>query len=198
MIKNTHTSVTDYAEAYRQAKLVHNQAIENIKNNYKEGSELYKNAMKTATDTLNDAVLPMKDLYSSKVKEEFEAVRKAVREVVTAPPTEKVTAILPMIKEGKLNDTELQMLLGDDKLNYMDTKRIYDALGRQFRTVESIMEDIDRVEASMQEYFTTYKGESMDKISYNNAHMLNGSQIEVLDSVTSEFIAKYSNEEGKE
>ncbi len=198
MIKNTHTSVTDYAEAYRQAKLVHNQAIENIKSNYKEGSELYKSAMKTATDTLNDAVLPMKDLYSSKVKEEFEAVRKAVREVVTAPPTEKVTAILPMIKEGKLNDTELQMLLGDDKLNYMDTKRIYDALGKQFRTVESIIEDIDIVEASMQEYFTTYKGESMDKTSYNNAHMLNGSQIEVLDSVTSEFITKYSNEAGEE
>lgn len=197
MIKNTYTLVTDYAEAYRQAKLVHNQAVKNIKNNYKEGSELYKNAMKTATDTLNDAVLPMKDLYSSRVKEEFEAVRQAVRKVVTTPATEKVTAILPMIKEGKINDTELQMLLGDDKLNYMDTKRIYDALGKQFKTVESIMKDIDRVEASMKKYFTTYKGESIDKISYNNAHMLNGSQIEVLDSVTSEFITKYSNEDGE-
>ena len=59
MIKNTHTSVTDYAEAYRQAKLVHNQAVTYIKSNYKEGSELYKSAMKTASDTLHDAVLPM-------------------------------------------------------------------------------------------------------------------------------------------
>lgn len=197
MIKNTHKAIKDYAEAYKQANTVHSQAVAYIKANYKEGNELYKSAMKTATDTLNDAITPMKDICSSKVKEEFEAVRKAVREVVTAPPTEKVTAILPMIKEGKLNDTELQMLLGGDKLNYMDTKRIYDVLGKQFRTVESIMEDIDRVEASMQEYFTTYKGESMDKISYNNAHMLNGSYIEDLDSLTDDFINTYSSQENE-
>lgn len=192
MIKNTHNAVKDYAEAYRQADQIYKQAVKHIKANYKEGTELYNSAMKTAKNTLNEAIKPIKNTCVKQIETDFEEVRKAIRKGVATPPSAEVLAILPMIKEGKLNETELQMFLGEGHRNYMDCKMLHDAMGKPFTTVEDLMERIDELEASVKDYFNSYSGEEMDRISYKNALVLNGSIIDSVDSLTDEFVSAYA------
>ena len=192
MIKNVHKAVTDYAEAYRQADQVYKQAVKHIKDNYKEGTELYNSVMKTAKNTLNEAIKPIKNTCMKQVQADFEEVRKAIRKAVTTPPSADILTLLPMIREGKLTDSELQMILANAHGNYMDQKFLHDAMGKQFTTVEELMERIDRLEASLNGYFDSFAGEEMDRISYSNALILNGSVIDTVDTLTDDFVSAYS------
>lgn len=195
MIKNTHQAVKDYAEALKQAQTVHRQAVAHIKANYVEGSELYKSAMQTAKTTLTNATTQMKDLCVQKVKKDFEDVRTAVRKAVAVTPSAELLGILPLIKDGKMKEAELQMFLESFKGNYMDMKLLKDAMNEPFTTVENVVEELNRLEASVTEYFDTYAGESMESISYRNAMMLNGSQIDAVDSLTDSFLSLYAGKE---
>ena len=194
MIKNTHNAVKDYAEAYRQADQVYKQAVKHIKANYKEGSDLYDSAMKTAKNTLNEAIKPIKDTCMKQVQKDFDGVREAIRKAVATPPSSEMLGLLPMIKEGKLNETEMQMILGNAHRNYMDQKLLYDAMGKPFITVEELMGRIDGVEAGLKGYFESFAGEGMDRISYSNALILNGSMINSVDTLTDEFVSAYSDQ----
>lgn len=194
MIKNVHKAVTDYAEAYRQADQVYKQAVKHIKDNYKEGTELYNSAMKTAKNTLNEAIKPIKNTCVKQVQADFEEVRKAIRKAVTTPVSADIQTLLPMIREGKLTDTELQMILGDTHRNYMDQKFLHDAMGKQFTTVEELMGRIDGLEAGLKGYFESFAGEGMDRISYSNALILNGSMINSVDTLTDEFVSAYTDQ----
>ena len=198
MIKNTHKAITDYAEAYRQAKDVHKQAFKYIKDNYKEGSEMFKSAKKTADDTLLKAVTPMKDICMDSFKQDFEQVRKQIQQIVTVAPSSELLGILPMIQAGKLNEAELQMFTDKFKGNYMDAKLLADATGQEFTTVENIMEEIDNLEEGVQKYFDTFTGESLAYASNNNANLLHGGCIEAVDNLTDEFIKAYAVQEGGE
>ena len=192
MIKNVHKAVTDYAEAYKQANQLYKQAVKHIKDNYKEGTELYNSAMKTAKNTLNEAIKPIKNTCVKQVQADFEEVRKAIRKAVTTPPSADILTLLPMIREGKLTDSELQMILANAHGNYMDQKFLHDAMGKQFTTVEDLMERIDSLEAGVMEYFNSYTGAGMDSISYKNALILNGSVIDTVDTLTDDFVSAYS------
>ena len=191
MIKNTYKAITDYTEAFRQAHNVYNQAVKHIKSNYREGGELFTSAMKTAKDTFTTALKPMQDTCRVTVKNDFDEVRKAIRKVVAVSPSTDVISILPLIREGKLNGTEVQIILEAHKGNYMDSKMIHDAMGEHFTTVESIMGDLDSIEQKVNTYFKTFAGESLDRMSYNNALILNGSIIEELDTLTGDFLNTY-------
>lgn len=195
MIKNTHQAVKDYAEALKQAQTVHKQAVAHIKANYVEGSELYNSAMQTAKTTLTNATTPMKDLCVQKVKKDFEDVRTAVRKAVAVTPSAELLGILPLIRDGKMKEAEIQMFLESFKGNYMDMKLLKDAMNEPFTTVENVVEELNQLEATVTEYFDTYSGESMDRISYRNAMMLNGSQIEAVDSLTDSFLSLYAGKE---
>lgn len=190
MIKNTHKAVTDYVEAMRQASDVHKQAVSYIKANYKEDSDLYNSAMKTASDTFTSALEPLKDTYRKTISKDFEEARKAIQKVVATPPSESVLAMLPVIRSGKMTDTELQLIT--DHLGYMDTKLLYDAMGKPFKTVENILEELDSLEAETKHFINTYAGEPMERITYRNALTLNGSVIKSVDDLTDEFINAYS------
>ena len=192
MIKNTHSAVMNYADAYGQARIVYNQAVTHIRTNYREGGELFNSAMKTARDTLETALKPMKESCMMAVKNDFDEVRKAIRKAVAVSPSADVISILPLIREGKLNNTEVQIILEAHKGNYMDSKMIHDAMGETFTTVESVMGDLDSIEQKVNTYFKTFAGESIDKMSYNNALILNGSIIGELDAVTDDFLNTYS------
>ena len=111
---------------------------------------------------------------------------------MTTPVSADIQTLLPMIREGKLTDTELQMILGDTHRNYMDQKFLHDAMGKQFTTVEDLMERIDSLEAGVMEYFNSYTGAGMDSISYKNALVLNGSVIDTVDTLTDDFVSAYS------
>lgn len=192
MIKNVHKAVTDYAEAYRQAIRVHEQAVKHIKDNYKEGTELYNSAMKTAKNTLNEAIKPIKNTCVKQVQADFYEARKAIGKAMVLTPSAEVLAILPMIREGKMDETEVQMILGNMKGNYMEQKLIHDAMGKPFTTVTELIERIDSLEASVMKYFDSYTGAGMDTISYSNALVLNGSMIDSVDTLTDEFVSAYS------
>ena len=192
MIKNTHKAVTDYATAYKQANTVYKQAVAEIKANYKEGSPMFKSAMKTAKDILNTALIPMKDTYKGIVKKDLDDVRKAINQAVAVPPSAELLGILPMIREGKLNEAELQVFIDKYKGNYMNSKMLYDAMGKHFTTIEELTERIDRLEAGLNGYFDSFAGEEMDSISYGNALVLNGSIIDSVDSLTDEFVSAYA------
>lgn len=192
MIKNVHKAVKEYAEAYKQANKVFQQVSGHIKANYKEGSDLYKSAMKTAKNTLNEAVTPIKDSCVKQVQKDFDEARKAIGKAVVSSPSAEVLAILPMIREGKLDEAELQIVLGNVKGNYMDMKLIHDAMGKPFTTVKELMERINTLEAGVMKYFNSYTGEGMDRISYSDALVLNGSMIDSVDSLTDEFVSAYA------
>lgn len=193
MMKRVHETVKNYSEAYKQALKIHKQAVDHINANYRKDSEMYKSAMSTAEATLNEATRPMKAMFVQESRKCFDEVRKQVKQAVTVAPSAELLGILPLIKEGKMKDLELQMFVEKFNGNYMNSKLIHDALGESFRPVESIMEQIDSVEAKVNGYFESYKGESLDKIKYSDAMILGGSAIQALDEVTSSFLDTYGN-----
>lgn len=194
MIKNTHKVISDYAEACRQGREVYNQAVNHIKKNYLTESELFKSAMNQAQETLRTAIQPMKDECRKTITAEFEAVRKAVAKAVTAVPSNDLVGILPLIREGKLKDTELKLILDAHKGNYLESRMLYDAMGERFTSVEDIVTALDSAERKAQQFLDTYNGESLERMSYNNALILNGSLIGELDSVTDEFLTTYGGQ----
>lgn len=198
MIKNTHNSLMNYAEAYKQANDVYRQAEAHIKANYKEGSELYRSALKTAYETRNNAITPMKDMCKDAVKQDFAKVREAVQKAVTVAPTPELLIILPMVKEGRLNETELQLFVDKCKGNYMDSKLLADAMGEHFTTVENILNDLEALEAPINKFFDSYGNEIDAGEEYMNRLMQNGAWIEKVDSLTDDFVNKYGLQEGGE
>lgn len=197
MIKNTRKAITDYTEAYTQAKDVHVQAVKYIKANYKDGSEVYKSATKSAKETFKKALTPMKDICKEKVQKDFNEVRKAISKAVAVLPSDKVLGILPMIESGKMTETEIQMFLEEFKGNYMDVKLLNEAMGKHFKTVESIMDELEMIENATNEYIDTFAGENLASMSDNNVMLLKGSYIEDLDSLTDDFINMYSSQENE-
>ena len=198
MIKNTHKALMDYAEAYKQANDVYKQAVAHIKANYKEGSELYRSAMKTANETRNNAVTPMKDMCRDVVKQDFAKVREAVQKAVTVAPTSELLAILPMVQAGKLNEAELQMFVDRYKGNYMDSKLLADAMGEHFTTVESILNDLEALEAPVNKFFDNYGNETDAGEEYMSRLMQKGTWIEEVDALTDDFVTTYGLQEGGE
>lgn len=197
MIKNTRKAITDYTEAYTQAKDVYIQAVKYIKANYKNGSEVYKSAMKSAKETFEKALTPMRDICKEKVQKDFNEVRKAISKAVAVLPSDKVLGILPMIKSGKITETETQMFLEEFKGNYMDVKLLNDAMGKHFKTVESIMDELEMIENATNEYIDTFAGETLANMSDNNIMLLKGSYIEDVDSLTDDFVNMYSSQENE-
>lgn len=192
MIKNTHKAITDYAEAIRQANEVHKQAVNYIEANYVKDSALYNSAMKTASDTFRDAIQPLKDNFKKTIEQDFEDARKAIQKAVSVPPSDSVLSMIPLIRSGKMTETELKLISGN--FGYMDTKLLYDAMGkeRDFTTVESVLEELDSLEEMTKGFFSTYAGEGMDSITYKNALMLNGSMIKSVDDLTDGFVSAYT------
>lgn len=198
MIKNTHKAMTDYMESYRQAQDVHKQTVKYIKDNYKEGSNLYADAMKTAKETFQTALRPLKDMYRDIVNKDFEEVRKAIKDAVLVPPSADVLAFIPLIREGKMSENECQILLDNRKGNYMDSKLLHDAMGKHFETMESVMSSIDTAEALVNECFDTFTGQDYYNSSYHTMLVANGSIFEELDVLTDDFVNNYGVKETEE
>ena len=191
MIKDLQKIIRDYSETYAQAKVVHNQAVAYIGKNYVEGSELYNSAMRTATATFQDAVIPMKGIYREKIKTEFEAVRKAIREAVSVAPSSEVFGLVGLMKEKKLSESEIQMFCEKYGTNYMNAKLLADASGKPFKAVETVLDEVNRLEAGVNGFIDSYSGATGANMSYRNAVLLNGAQIDHVNQVTEAFLTAY-------
>lgn len=196
MIKDIHNSVTAYADTMKKAQDVHRQAVDYIKANYKDGGEMFKSAMKTATDTFDSAITPMRDSHIQKVTDEMNQARTAVKKVVAVAPSADVLTMLPLVQSGAINEAELQILLDVHKGNYMDSKLLYNAMGKglEFRTVEAVLEKLDMLEDGLKEYFKTFNGESMDRMSWNNACVLNGFLTTDISAMVNDFLTVYGGQ----
>ena len=195
MIENTHKAITDYAEAYKGALAIKKQALDYIETNYKEGSEVYKNSVKKAEEVMNESLKPMKDMCIKKAIADLDDARKAITKAVTVEPSPEVIGFLPIVKEGKMSERELQMFVEKFKGNYMNDKILSDAMGKYFKTVEGVMDDVDKLEKDVRKYFDTYGGEGTLNISYHNALMMKGSSVEAVQATVNEFLSKYSGKE---
>lgn len=152
MIKNIMQAVTDYRQTKEQAIGTYKQAVKYITGNYVEGSVLYEEAMKTAKDVYRNAMEPLKTDFLGRVVAEFDNTRKAIREAVAKPPTTEVVNFMEVIKSGKVNDLEKQMILEQHNSNYMDSKLLHHAFGEHFTTVEAMMRRIDDLEKHLLRY----------------------------------------------
>ena len=193
MIRVIKDSISDYSNALIQADKVFRQAESYIKENYKEGSDLYKSAMKTALEVKKTATRPILDEYNSSMKEIFTGIRDKIKSAVAVAPSADMMSIIPLIKAGKLNETELQIVIDAHKNNYMDSKLIHDAVGKgvEFQTVEKVMDNLDTLQARVEEYFKTYHGEPLGRMSYNNALVMMGSTLEDTNEMVNNFLNTY-------
>jgi tetratricopeptide (TPR) repeat protein len=211
MIKNTLKAVNDYAEGYRQALAVYKQAVSYVKANYKDNSDLYKSALKTARNTLETAIIPIKESTKESMKKDFQEARKAIREAISVSPSADIMILSSMIREGKMNDTEIRMVMDQHKGNYMDMKLLADAHGDHFTTVEKIMEDLDDLEDTLTKYFDNYYEGTDEELGIpirNNefssyveggymARLLqHGDWINQVESLTDDFVQAYTVQEG--
>ncbi len=150
-MKNTNRAIKEYSEAVKQAKSVYNQAVKRIEGNYIKGSSVYKDAMKTAKETFDEAVMDIKKVYVKMVKEDFEETRTAIKNIVVTAPSKELLEVLPIIKEGNLTETELQMFTEKFVGSYMDEKLLADATGEQFKTIENMVYDLNTKEGNLTE-----------------------------------------------
>lgn len=193
MIAKIKDLINEYSNALIQANSVFTQAETHIKKNYIESSDLYTSAMKTAQEVKETAIRPILDDCKGAVKEVFEEVRNRISSAVAVAPSSDVMTILPLISAGKLNDTELQILVDAHKSSYLDSKLIQDAMGKgdAFTTVEAVLQDLDVLQAGAEQYFKTYHGEPMERMSYNNAMMMVGSIVEDTNEKVNSFLNTY-------
>ena len=193
MIAKIKDLINEYSNAVIQANSVYKQAVKHIKSNYKEGSDLYTSAMKTAQEVKETAIRPILDDCKGAVKEVFEEVRNRISSAVAVAPSSDVMAILPLISAGKLNDTELQIIVDAHKNRYIDSKLIQDAMGKgvEFTTVEAVLQDLDVLQAGVEQYFKTYHGEPLERMSYNNALVMMGSTLEDTNEMVNNFLNTY-------
>ena len=195
-MKNTNRAIKEYSEAVKQAKSVYNQAVKRIEGNYIKGSSIYKDAMKTAKDTFDEAVMDIKKVYVKMVKEDFEETRTAIKNIVVTAPSKELLEVLPIIKEGNLTETELQMFTEKFVGSYMDEKLLADATGEQFKTIENMVYDLNTFESEVNDFFDNYTGRTIETgLGYKNATMLNGSPVELMNKTVDEFLTRYAGQE---
>ena len=180
----------------KQAKSVYNQAVKRIEGNYIKGSSVYKDAMKTAKETFDEAVMDIKKVYVKMVKEDFEETRTAIKNIVVTAPSKELLEVLPIIKEGNLTETELQMFTEKFVGSYMDEKLLADATGEQFKTIENMVYDLNTFESEVNDFFDNYTGRTIETgLGYKNATMLNGSPVELMNKTVDEFLTRYAGQE---
>lgn len=211
MIKNTLKAVNDYAEGCRQALAVYKQAVSYVKANYKDNSDLYKSALKTARNTLETAIIPIKESTKESMKKDFQEARKAIREAISVSPSADVMILSSMIREGKMNETEIRMIMDQHKGNYMDMKLLCDAHGDYFTSVEGITEDLDELEEVLTRYFDNYYAGTDPELDiqirntgfssyaeggYMARLLQQGDWINRIDSLTDDFVQTYAVQEG--
>lgn len=195
-MKNTNRAIKEYSEAVKQAKSVYNQAVKHIEGNYIKGSSVYKDAMKTAKETFDEAVMDIKKVYVKMVKEDFEETRTAIKNIVVTAPSKELLEVLPIIKEGNLTETELQMFTEKFVGSYMDEKLLADATGEQFKTIENMVYDLNTFESEVNDFFDNYTGRTIETgLGYKNATMLNGSPVELMNKTVDEFLTRYAGQE---
>lgn len=194
-MKNTNRAIKEYSEAVKQAKSVYNQAVKHIEGNYIKGSSIYKDAMKTAKDTFDEAVMDIKKVYVKMVKEDFEETRTAIKNIVVTAPSKELLEVLPIIKEGNLTETELQMFTEKFVGSYMDEKLLADATGEQFKTIENMVYDLNTLESEVNDFFDNYTGRTIETgLGYKNATMMNGSPVELMNKTVDEFLTRYAGQ----
>ena len=211
MIKNTLKAVNDYAEGCRQALAVYKQAVSYVKANYKDNSDLYKSALKTARNTLETAIIPIKESTKESMKKDFQEARKAIREAISVSPSADIMILSSMIREGKMNDAEIRMIMDQHKGNYMDMKLLCDAHGDHFTSVEGITEDLDELEEVLTRYFDNYYAGTDPELDiqirntglssyaeggYMARLIQQGDWINRIDSLTDDFVQTYAVQEG--
>lgn len=195
-MKNTNRAIKEYSEAVKQAKSVYNQAVKHIEGNYIKGSSIYKDAMKTAKDTFDEAVMDIKKVYVKMVKEDFKETRTAIKNIVVTAPSKELLEVLPIIKEGNLTETELQMFTEKFVGSYMDEKLLADATGEQFKTIENMVYDLNTLESEVNDFFDNYTGRTIETgLGYKNATMMNGSPVELMNKTVDEFLTRYAGQE---
>ena len=195
-MKNTNRAIKEYSEAVKQAKSVYNQAVKHIEGNYIKGSSIYKDAMKTAKETFDEAVMDIKKVYVKMVKEDFEETRTAIKNIVVTAPSKELLEVLPIIKEGNLTETELQMFTEKFVGSYMDEKLLADATGEQFKTIENMVYDLNTFESEVNDFFDNYTGRTIETgLGYKNATMMNGSPVELMNKTVDEFLTRYAGQE---
>lgn len=195
-MKNTNRAIKEYSEAVKQAKSVYNQAVKRIEGNYIKGSSVYKDAMKTAKETFDEAVMDIKKVYVKMVKEDFEETRTAIKNIVVTAPSKELLEVLPIIKEGNLTETELQMFTEKFVGSYMDEKLLADATGEQFKTIENMVYDLNTFESEVNDFFDNYTGRTIETgLGYKNATMMNGSPVELMNKTVDEFLTRYAGQE---
>lgn len=185
MIKNTLKAVNEYAEARKQALEVFKQAESYITSNYIEGSAAFETAMRTARTAMNSAVDVVLTENKQTVMKDFEEARKAIQEVVATAPSQDAMNMISVINSGKLNQSEIQMILNQFKGNYIDSKMLHDAAGIYFENVEDLLAELDLIEKNIKDYFdgngTGYKAELIK----------HGDWINHVDERTDDFINTY-------
>lgn len=195
-MKNTNRAIKEYSEAVKQAKSVYNQAVKHIEGNYIKGSSIYKDAMKTAKETFENTVREMKSVFVKQVEKDFEETRTSIKNVVINPPSEELLEVLPIIKEGYLTETELQMFTEKFVGSYMDEKLLADAKGEQFKTIENMVYDLNTLESEVKDFFDNYTGRTIETgLGYKNATMMNGSPVELMNKTVDEFLTRYAGQE---
>lgn len=200
MFRDMLNEIMNYSNSYEQAHDVYNQAVAHIKKNYVKGSELYEGAMKTAKDTMNKALVPMKDMYRESIRTQFSDVKAKIQKAVAVAPSKEVVDILPLIRAGKMNDSELRMIMNTYGNNYMNSKMIADALGKtnEFRTVRDVMDKVDDLEARLERYIDTYAGSNKAEAPYNIILMQYSDLYDEADDVVNSFLTAYGTQEGGE
>jgi hypothetical protein len=196
MLENVKKDIEAYYKGLKQANEMYREVVSAIKKTYLPSSSIYDESLTEANKVLVETKTALRDEYIAKTAEAFKAARTAIKKAVVVEPSEGALKVLPLIEEGKLKQTEIDMIIETYKGNYMDMRYIHKAMHKHFLSVEYLIDRLNYAEKLTDHFYKTCKGaSSIANMSYRDVLTLNTNTIEEIVALVNEFLDQYGKAE---
>lgn len=193
-MKNIKTNILEYQKQLISSKNVYDSTLKELNKTYNPNGEVYKQLKQKANDLYVDQVKTAKDKCQKSVMDSLAVAKNTIMKSISVKPSAELISLLSVMDVSKMSDMEKQILLDSYKGNYIDQKLLHEKMGMKFESsIEEVSQEIERFGNSIQKFFDTYNGSTLDKTSYHNALILNGNYVDTMAETISEVIGQYQS-----
>lgn len=186
-MKKIFESVQNFKTKRQEIIAKYEKDLQVVERNFKKGSDYYNERMKSMKEERDAAISLLQATGLEEVKKELATVRSRIEKVdytSISPETEKLIGRI-----GNMTDTEKAMVLKNFKGSYQDKRMVFEAMQQPFMKVDDVMEDVEYLEESLNDYFKNYSPDS-----YNHKSIEHGAMFETFEETVNNFMIQCGEE----